>query len=167
MSVSNIQMTERPPTTSPPSYVVLTATGTLVLNLWHALRTGPFRRAAGIAYPQSYAEASDFAAAAASAERKQQLYLFNCAQRSHANFLEHHTSALVALLLGGLVAPRAATTLGVGWTAARIMYAVGYTKRDQEKGKGRLMGGWFWFCEFGLMGLAGWSGYEMVMAGGR
>ena len=56
---------------------------------------GPYRRAAKVPYPNAYASAAE-------CKESKEKYLFNCAQRSHANFLEHQPQMLVGLLIGGL-----------------------------------------------------------------
>nr|POE63662.1 microsomal glutathione s-transferase 3 [Quercus suber] len=78
-------------------YVLVTLSGTFFLGLYHALRVGPYRRAARMPYPKAYADSGDFAAATTDAQR-QALYLFNCVQRAHNNFLENAWSFSVALL---------------------------------------------------------------------
>ena len=129
--------------------------------MWHGIRVGAFRKNAGIPYPQYYAD--NQAMSSASPEQKKQMYLFNCAQRGHGNFLENHPSAVIALLLAGVEYPITSTVLGVGWSISRIVYAVGYTRPDKDKGQGRLAGLTFWFFQLGLFGLTGWSGLKMVM----
>lgn len=49
--------------------------------MWHGIRIGSFRKAAGIRYPQAYAEKKDMADA--TPEKKKAMYIFNCAQRAH------------------------------------------------------------------------------------
>ncbi|KAK4967540.1 hypothetical protein LTR66_011940 [Elasticomyces elasticus] len=128
---------------------------------WHSIRVGPFRKAAQIAYPQLYATPSQFASAT-SAEQKLNMYLFNCAQRSHGNFIENQPSFLAALLIAGLRYPVASSVLGAMWGLSRIVYAVGYTKKDGKDGAGRLLGSPFWFAQMALYGMAGLVGWKMV-----
>jgi glutathione S-transferase len=66
-------------------YVLLTAASTFFLSFWHGARIGFFRKAAGIVYPQHYAEKADLSAA--SAEQKKAMYLYNCAQRAHGMYM--------------------------------------------------------------------------------
>lgn len=129
--------------------------------MWHALRIGSFRKAAGIRYPQAYAESGDLAKA--EGEKKQALYLFNCAQRSHGNFLEHHGTVAIAVLVAGLQYPIASSVMGVGWMLSRLAYAVGYTRKDKTDGKGRLVGSPFWLFQLGLYGLTAWSGVRLLL----
>ncbi len=63
------------------SYVILTVAGTFFVGFWHAYRVPPFRRVSGMKYPKAYADSGDMAAAA-TPEKKQAMYLFNCAQVS-------------------------------------------------------------------------------------
>jgi glutathione S-transferase len=91
-------------------------------------------------------------------------FAFNCAQRSHANFTEHHTSAVVSLLIAGLQFPLAAAACGFGWTLARAAYMVGYTRSPPEtKGRGRYIGSAFWLFEAALIGMAIYAGVKTVL----
>jgi glutathione S-transferase len=123
--------------------------------MWHGMRVGPYRKAAGIKYPQYYAEKDDFAKAD-SEDKKHALYLYNCAQRAHGNFIENHAAAAIAMLVAGLRYPIASSVMGVGWSLCRLAYALGYTQKDRKDGKGRLIGSGFWLFQLGLIGLAGW-----------
>jgi len=134
-------------------YVLLTAASTFALSTWHGFRVGPYRKRAGVPYPQPYA-ASDF--------KTQEAYLFNCAQRAHANLLENYSSFLPALMIAGLKYPLASAGLGAGWIVSRIMYAVGYTSKNSTDGKGRLAGAGFWLCQFALYVMAGKVGWDML-----
>lgn len=99
---------------------------------------------------------------AATPEQKKKMYLFNCAQRAHGNFLENHSMFIAALLVAGLRYPVTSSVMGVGWIVSRIAYAVGYTRADRDDGKGRLIGAPFWLFQLGLFGMVGWSGYQML-----
>jgi glutathione S-transferase len=91
-------------------------------------------------------------------------FAFNCAQRSHANFTEHHASAVAALLIAGLRFPLAASACGLGWTIARAAYMVGYsTSKPETKGRGRYKGAAFWAFELALIGMAGYTGVQMLL----
>ncbi|KAK6008688.1 hypothetical protein QM012_000591 [Aureobasidium pullulans] len=141
-------------------YVVLTAVGTCFLGTWHGMRCSAFRKAAGLGYPTPYADSAQMAAA--SAEQKHKLYLFNCAQRAHGNFLENHYMALTTLLIGGLRYPLLSSAFGLVWSLGRIVYAVGYTAQNKENGKGRLAGAFFWLAQLGLFINAGLTGYNLA-----
>ena len=82
---------------------------------------------------------------------------------SKYNRLENAQSTNLAMLIAGLEYPLITTGLGVGWLAGRMIYALGYTRKDQQDGKGRLAGSFFWLFQFGLFGLASWTGVKMVM----
>lgn len=75
-------------------YVVVTAASTFFLSFWHGTRVGSFRKAAGIGYPQPYADSAHMSAA--SPEKKKAMYLFNCAQRAHGEQDSAHTTKLAA-----------------------------------------------------------------------
>lgn len=70
--------------------------------------------------------------------------------------LENHASAAMAMLMAGVEYPLTTTALGAGWLLGRMVYALGYTRKDRSDGKGRLAGSFFWLFQFGLFGLAGW-----------
>ena len=88
----------------------------------------------------------------------------DCAQRAHANFLEHYPLFLVGLLGSGIRYPVVASTMGVFWGVFRVAYLWGYTQRDKTKGEGRNAGRGYEFAEAGLILLAAWSGVEMLMS---
>ncbi|OQO10945.1 hypothetical protein B0A48_05200 [Cryoendolithus antarcticus] len=142
-------------------YVLLTATFTLFSSSWHGVRVGGFRKAAKIPYPQAYAESNDMKAA--SGDEKKKMYLFNCAQRAHGNFLENMPAFTIAMLIAGLRFPVTAAIMGLGWNVSRIFYAVGYTSPNHDKGQGRLYGLTFWLFQAGLIGMVGWMGVKMVI----
>ncbi|KAE9986174.1 hypothetical protein EG328_006437 [Venturia inaequalis] len=142
-------------------YVLATATGSFILSTWHGMRVGPFRKAAKIPYPTQYASDSLLASTTDSTQ-KQNLYLFNCAQRAHYNFLENYVTFLPALLIAGLKYPVASSVLGAAWCVFRAMYATGYTRADKKDGKGRLMGSAFWLAQFALYGMVGKVAWGMV-----
>ena len=83
--------------TLPPEYgyVLITASLSVFVNEWHSFTTVKHRKAAKMPYPNAYATAAE-------ASESKEKYLFNCAQRAHANYLEHWPSLLVGLAAGGL-----------------------------------------------------------------
>ncbi|KAF4633477.1 hypothetical protein G7Y89_g4639 [Cudoniella acicularis] len=84
-------------------YVILAATSTFIMNFLHIANTGKYRKLAAVKYPLAYAPESRTDDAA---------HKFNCAQRSHANFVENQVSALGALLIAGVKFPVTAAVLG-------------------------------------------------------
>lgn len=138
-----------------PSYgwVLLAATSTFILNSIHGMNTGKYRKAASIAYPAAYAPSS---------RTDDEAHRFNCAQRAHANYSENHPSALGALLIAGLRFPITSALMGAGWTVARYVYMVGYSKGGQG-GHGRYKGISFFLFQAGLIALAGYTGAAMLM----
>ncbi|KAK4203231.1 hypothetical protein QBC40DRAFT_274861 [Triangularia verruculosa] len=112
------------------SYVLLAASSTFFINTLHAVLTSKARKASGIKYPVSYA-ANDVA------EKDRKAYLFNCAQRAHANFTENLTPFLGSLLISGLQYPRFAGAVGAVWAFGRVLFAFGYTTKGPE---GRMIG---------------------------
>jgi len=142
-------------------YVLLTASGTFFLSIWHAMRVGPFRKAAGIGYPAVYAT-NEQLSTASTPEKKKAMYLFNCAQRAHYNFMENYITFLPAMLLAGLKYPTASAVIGGVWAVFRTMYATGYTRGDKDNGSGRLVGSGFWLCQFVVYGIVGKMGYDIA-----
>jgi glutathione S-transferase len=65
-------------------------------------------------------------------------------------------------LIAGLVYPRVAAGLGVGWSVCRWLYMKGYSE-GAEGGKGRYRGIMYIGFQVGLLGLAGWAGVVTVM----
>ncbi|KFA62781.1 hypothetical protein S40285_07549 [Stachybotrys chlorohalonatus IBT 40285] len=105
--------------------VLAVATSTFFLNTVHVVLTSNARRASGIKYPVAYASNEV-------AEKDRKAYLFNCAQRAHANFTENQTSFLGALLIAGLQWPVASAALGGCWALSRLVYAIGYARSGPE-----------------------------------
>merc|ERR1712217_662734 len=89
--------------------------------------------------------------------QKKAMYLFNCAQRAHGNYLENQPSVAIALLVAGVQYPLWSAGLGAAWLVFRIAYAVGCTREDESGGEGRLIGAPFWFAQLGLFGLTLWT----------
>ncbi|KAH0441603.1 hypothetical protein CcaCcLH18_01863 [Colletotrichum camelliae] len=111
-------------------YVLLVAASTFFINTTHALLTSKFRKASGLVYPVPYASNE-------AAEKDRKAYMFNCAQRAHANFTENQPSFLGALLISGLRFPVASAAVGAGWALSRLIYAFGYTSAAGPAGRVR------------------------------
>ncbi|KAL8700398.1 MAG: hypothetical protein Q9201_005474 [Fulgogasparrea decipioides] len=153
------------------SYVLLSATLSSCVNYWHATQTGKYRTAAKVPYPNAYATAQE-------AKESKEKYLFNCAQRSHTNFLEHQPQFLLSLLVSGLKFPLFSATMGLLWDIARVHYANGYLRPDKTNGAGRRAGFWFYGPQLGLLigsvvtgltmtGLGGWVESQVLGLFGR
>ena len=137
------------------------------------MRTSKYRKPAGVPYPFPfyYPPSGDYAAYVNDTDHKttvddpkrKERYLFNCAQRAHANYDEHHPNFLGALLIAGLGYPKATTAMGIGWIVSRIAYAVGYTRADRKNGKGRAAGSGFWLAQAALIGLAGKVAVDFIL----
>lgn len=137
-------------------YVLLSATASTIVGVWHNTFVGRYRRASKVPLPNAYASHAE-------AKEDRAKLAFNCAQRSHANFLEHQPQFLTALLIAGLRYPVVSAGMGFAWCIARVMYAFGYVSGVPGQGMGRQIGGWFYFPEFGLIGMAAWTGWKMAM----
>ncbi|KAK8228716.1 hypothetical protein BKA81DRAFT_403267 [Phyllosticta paracitricarpa] len=144
-------------------YVLFTATGSLFLSTWHAFRVSPFRKAAGVPYPNQYATEEQIRSET-DANKQKAMYLFNCAQRAHYNFIENHTSFLTALFVAGIKYPVASSVMGALWGVGRVLYATGYTRKDKENGKGRVLGVWASLIQIGLLGMAAKVGFDIATA---
>lgn len=138
---------------TPSSYVLLAATSTFVMNILHIVATGSARKAAKIPYPLAYAPSS---------RTDKDAFVFNCVQRSHANFVENQVSMLGSLFIAGLRFPLASAAMGAAWSVSRYLYMRGYAN-GQEGGKGRYQGIVFWLFQFGLMATAGYTGIAMAL----
>ncbi|KAF4470578.1 MAPEG family [Fusarium albosuccineum] len=111
-----------------PGFVLAVATSTFFLNTIHAYRTSTIRESSGVQYPASYASEER-------ATKDPQAFLFNCAQRAHANFTENLTPFLGSLLIAGLRFPVASASIDAVWSASRIVYLVGYTSGAGPPGR--------------------------------
>jgi len=141
-------------------YVILSATSTFFLGFWHGVRVGGFRKVAGVGYPCPYADSAQMNTT--EPEKKKNMYLFNCAQRAHGNYLENQPSVVAAMLIAGLKYPLLTVALSAGWQIFRVVYAVGYTNPEKTNGKGRMLGSFFWLFQLGLFLSAGYTGYQML-----
>jgi hypothetical protein len=83
-------------------------------------------------------------------------------QRAHGNYLENHYMALTTLLIGGLRYPLLSSAFGLVWSLGRVVYALGYTSKTKDNGKGRLAGAFFWLAQLGLFVNAGLTGYNLA-----
>ncbi|KAI4274187.1 MAG: hypothetical protein LQ337_004115 [Flavoplaca oasis] len=142
-------------------YVLLTAYLSTLVGYWHLPNTGRFRKAAKVPYPNAYATPEQV-------KESKAHYLFNCAQRSHATFLEHQPQFLTTLLISGLKFPLFSSAMGVLWCTGRVIYAKGYTDPNQENGKGRMTGTKiFYIGTLGLLGSAFLSAVSFTGLGDR
>ncbi|KAI6715268.1 hypothetical protein JHW43_002245 [Diplocarpon mali] len=122
------------------------------MNMIHMVNTGSYRKIAKVPYPAAYAPPS---------RTDEDANRFNCAQRSHAHYIENQVPLLGSLMLAGLRYPLVSAGLGVGWTVSRYVYMVGYCQGGD--GKGRYKGMTSWLFQLGLLGLSGYTGLAMVM----
>jgi len=108
--------------TIPDNYgwVALAATSTFFLSAYQMENVGSARKAAGIKYPQLYAEKAETISSPAALK-------FNCAQRAHQNTLESLPLVLFTTLLSGAYYPLTAASLCGVWVAGRIGYTIGYS----------------------------------------
>ncbi|MCJ1257993.1 hypothetical protein MMC24_005821 [Lignoscripta atroalba] len=135
-------------------FVLLTAALTPFVATYHVYLVTVARKAAKVPYPNAYAPASEADPAVSPPK-----YLFNCAQRAHANYLENQPQVLISLLIAGLKYPVLSAGLGVAWCVGRLMYAWGYSRKGKdgkgvEGGKGRLIGTWSSIPAVALMVMA-------------
>ena len=107
-------------------YVLLIASSTALMNVWHMLRIGKLRKKYGIKYPQmTSSKHMDF----------------TCAQRVHQNTLENIPFFLFTLLAGGMRHPWWAAVFGAGWVLSRIIYSLGYYSGVPERREPGAIGG--------------------------
>ncbi|KAI9789799.1 MAG: hypothetical protein M1835_001434 [Candelina submexicana] len=138
-------------------YVILTTFSTFIISAWHSQRTASFRKAAKIPYPTPYASVEV-------AAKDDAAYAFNCAQRAHANFDENYAPVLAAMLISGIRYPFASSVLGGFWAVNRVVYAVGYRRREWGRnGNGRLYGYvGHMLAQLALYGMTAWTGWSML-----
>ncbi|KAL9097504.1 MAG: hypothetical protein Q9165_000400 [Trypethelium subeluteriae] len=142
-------------------YVLLSAALTPLLSSWLGFRIPLYRKSAQVAMPQLYAEHSQIAAAPPAQQKA--MYVYNCAQRAHANFVENQPSLLISLLIAGLRWPLVSAGLGVAWSVSRVLYSLGYTDETKERGRGRYVGIWWIPVQSVLFLMAVWVGGEFVL----
>ena len=114
------------------------------------------RAAAKVPYPNAYASAAE------AAESKEK-YLFNCAQRAHANYLESLPTFLVSLFVAGLKYPVWSAGLGAAWCVMRVLYGIGYLRTDKPKGTGRYAGILHTPIALAMGLLGGWAGWQVLV----
>jgi len=137
-------------------YVLATLVLTGVLNQYQGILVGNVRKDAKVPYPNPYATHAE-------AEVSLAAYRFNCAQRAHANLLENMPQTVISAAIAGLRYPLVTSGLMGVWLLGRFIYAQGYIGSTREqKGGGRYRGVWYLLGQFGLMGVAGWSVFEML-----
>ena len=151
--------------------VLLAASGALILNSIHSFSISLYFRArAQILLPQLYATPEQAAA-------DLNAYVYNCAQRAHANYVENLFPAVGAMILGGLRSPGAVAWLGAGWIGMRLVYLYNYTRPENYTksrngevvhGKppmGRITALGFWVCQIALYVHAVRAAWDVYVAG--
>ncbi|KAI5476616.1 GATA-binding factor 6-B [Pseudohyphozyma bogoriensis] len=131
---------------------VATSTGFLVT--YQVVLVSKLRKAAGIPYPNAYASHEQ-------AEKDIKAKKFNCAQRAHANTLEHLPYFLFSLLFSGLEYPRLAAGFGAAWIVGRVVYTAGYATGNP---KARTRGSFGSIGPVGLMLTSAYVSGKMVLA---
>lgn len=99
-------------------YVVFTAAGSMVMNMWMMVRVMRARKTYNVELPDMYSKDSKE---------------FNCIQRAHQNTLEMSPYFLMLLLVGGLQNPRLSAAAGCVYLLGRIAYTFGYSTGDPSK----------------------------------
>ncbi|KAI0782343.1 membrane-associated proteins in eicosanoid and glutathione metabolism [Irpex lacteus] len=113
--------------TLPQEYVYPLAgvLSTFYVLFYQMVRVGGARKAAGIKYPQLYAEKAE-------AQSNRAARLFNCVQRAHQNTLENLPTTLFSTLIAGLVYPKFAGSAAAFWSVARVIYTIGYGSGEPD-----------------------------------
>ncbi|KAI9894793.1 MAG: hypothetical protein M1814_000012 [Vezdaea aestivalis] len=142
-------------------YVLLTATGSLILQLWLGHRAASARRAAKIPHPQQEVHPRS-AVSKTDPGVSPAEHAFNCAQRAYANFVDAYPAFLTGLFIGGLQYPKVASGLGVFWVVNRVVYSRGYSNPAKPFGTGRFIGGGHMLGLLSLWGLVGSMGVGML-----
>ncbi|KAF8898957.1 hypothetical protein BD779DRAFT_1666708 [Infundibulicybe gibba] len=104
-------------------YVAASLVSTVFLLLGQSMAVGRARKAAGIKYPQMYAEKAE-------ADASRDANYFNCAQRAHQNTLESIPILYLTTVLTGLRYPVLAASACAFWVVGRISYTRGYLTGD-------------------------------------
>ncbi|KAK0494598.1 hypothetical protein EDD18DRAFT_350334 [Armillaria luteobubalina] len=129
---------------------------TQILLMGQTTIVGRRRRAAGVNYPQLYAER-------AQEEASKEAKIFNCAQRAHQNTLENMPVMYTSTFLTAVYYPTvAAAALGV-WVLGRIFYTRGYITGDPANRNAK--GGFIsYFGQLALLVGSITSVYKMIQA---
>ncbi|KDQ08883.1 hypothetical protein BOTBODRAFT_191497 [Botryobasidium botryosum FD-172 SS1] len=137
------------------AYVLLAASAFPLLNIYQSYRVGRARKAAGVPYPEVYAEK---AVAATSIDAMR----FNCTQRAHLNTLESAPQVILATFLTGLKYPILSASLAAVWVFGRVLYTQGYsTGEPQKRHRGTVF---FYPITYVLTGTAIWTAIDLVRA---
>ncbi len=68
------------------------------------------------------------------------------------------------LTLWGFIDPIISASMGVAWCVTRVIYTVGYCRKDKENGKGRAFGSESsLLIELAMIAVSGMTGYQMLM----
>jgi glutathione S-transferase len=121
-------------------YVVLTAAGSVFLNVWLARNVAVARKKYKIEYPTMY-----------SADNNE----FNCIQRAHQQTLELYPQFLFLLFIGGLQLPKLTAGAGVVYLIGRVVFAKGYYTGDPAKRN---------YGAFGMLGMLVMLGSTLCFA---
>ena len=122
-----------------------------------------YRKRAGIGHPNQYAPPlPSTLTGEEKAKKEKDYYLFNCAQRAMANYLENQGTLVTATLIAGLQFPITTSICGIGWCVSRVVYALGYTMESKEGGKGRLYGLPWEVFQFANIFLSAWASWSVI-----
>ncbi|KAJ3721621.1 hypothetical protein C8R42DRAFT_667946 [Lentinula raphanica] len=108
------------------SYVAGALLSTVFLIMGQSHVVSVHRKAAGIKYPQMYAEQKEVDASVDALK-------FNCAQRAHQNTLENLPIIYTTTLISSLQFPKVAAAAVAFWSLARVLYTRGYVTGDPAK----------------------------------
>ncbi|KAE9393062.1 membrane-associated proteins in eicosanoid and glutathione metabolism [Gymnopus androsaceus JB14] len=126
-------------------YVGAALLSTVFLITGQTIIVGARRKAAGIKYPQLYAEKAEV-------EKSFDALRFNCAQRAHQNTMEFIPLLYLTTCLTATKLPIVAASLCGTWVLARVFYTRGYvTGKPEKRGLGARTG---ILALFGLLGAA-------------
>ncbi|KAF5388561.1 hypothetical protein D9757_004597 [Collybiopsis confluens] len=101
------------------SYVAGSLLTTALLLAGQSTVVSKYRKAAGIEYPQAYAEVNEVKAS-------KDALKFNCAQRAHQNTLEYLPIIHTTTLISALKFPKFAALACAIWSVSRVLYTFGY-----------------------------------------
>ncbi|KAI0347713.1 membrane-associated proteins in eicosanoid and glutathione metabolism [Trametopsis cervina] len=125
--------------------------------LWQITQVGKARKAAGIKYPQLYAEKDE-------ADSSRSAKIFNCLQRSHQNTLENLPTALFSTLIAGLRYPRFAGALCGTWAICRVFYTIGYGTGDPNARNYLGSNAISSLSQYALLLAATWTTFQLIIA---
>ncbi|KAF8832167.1 hypothetical protein HHX47_DHR1001084 [Lentinula edodes] len=139
------------------SYVAGALLSTVFLVTGQSAVVSTQRKAAGIKYPQMYAEQKEV-------EASVEALKFNCAQRAHQNTLENLPIIYTTTLVAALKFPKVAAAACAFWSLTRVLYTRGYLSGDPAR-RNKNGGSLYNLAVLVLLGTSIYTAGSLMLAG--